>query len=66
MADTDTLAQLAEEVGLALAPLDAALQSPAAFTAFMAQLGWDMFNDPGPDRSHRRCSQRARHDPGRW
>ncbi len=48
MADTDTLAQLAEEVGLALAPLDAALQSADAFGAFVDELGWDLAVIPVP------------------
>jgi hypothetical protein len=48
MADTDTLAQLAEEVGLALAPLDAALQTPASFGAFMIELGWNLAVIPAP------------------
>ena len=48
MPDRDTLARLAEEVGLALAPLDAALQSPESFSALMAELGWDMRVIPAP------------------
>jgi hypothetical protein len=42
MADRDTFSELAEEIGLALAPLAAALQSPDSFAALMAELGWDM------------------------
>ena len=41
MADNDTIATIAEEIGLALEPLEDALSSEAAFSAFMAQLGWD-------------------------
>jgi hypothetical protein len=48
MADTDTLAQLATEVGTALSPLDAALESPESFQAFAAQLGWDLSVIPAP------------------
>jgi hypothetical protein len=48
MSGRDTLAQLAEEVGLALTPLEAALGSPETFSVFMAELGWDMRVIPTP------------------
>ncbi len=41
MAGKDTLAVIAEELGLALQPIETALTSDAAFSAFMRQLGWD-------------------------
>lgn len=48
MADTDTLAQLAGEIALALSPLEEALKSTASFGAFVADLGWDMAVVPTP------------------
>jgi hypothetical protein len=48
VADTDTLAQIAGQVGLALSPLGDALQSPSAFGAFMADLGWTIATVPAP------------------
>ncbi len=48
MPGRDTLAQLAEEVGLALAPLHDALTSPESFAALMAELGWDLRVIPQP------------------
>ncbi len=51
MTDRDTLAQVAEEVGLALAPLAQALESPASFAALMRELGWDLSVIPDPLRS---------------
>ena len=48
MADQDTLSQIAEEIGLALAPLGAALESPASFGALAAELGWDLAAIPPP------------------
>ncbi len=41
MAGKDTLAVIAEQLGLALSPLDVALTSDEIFSAFMLQLGWD-------------------------
>jgi len=41
MAGKDTLAVIAEQLGLALSPLDVALTSDEIFSAFMSQLGWD-------------------------
>jgi hypothetical protein len=41
MAGTDTLAVIAEQLALALDPLNAALSSSANFSAFMRTLGWD-------------------------
>jgi hypothetical protein len=52
MADRDTLAQLAEEVGGALSPLGAALDSPQSFTAFMVELGWNMTTLPAPNQAN--------------
>lgn len=46
MADRDTLAELAEELGLALAPLTEALEGDAPFTELMANLGWSMTTPP--------------------
>lgn len=48
MADTDTLAQLAGEIALALSPLEEALKSTASFGAFVADLGWDLAVVPTP------------------
>src|ERR1035437_8824191 len=48
MADRDTLAQLAEQVGLALSPLEDALGSPEAFAAFAIELGWSLDSLPAP------------------
>jgi hypothetical protein len=42
MADRDVLAELVEELGMALAPLAGALESTDAFTELMAELGWDL------------------------
>jgi hypothetical protein len=47
MADRDTLAILAGEVGLAVQPLAAALVSPGAFRDFLEDLGWSF--DTVPD-----------------
>ena len=41
MADNDTIGTIAEELGFALQPLEAAFSSEAAFSAFMARLGWN-------------------------
>ncbi len=41
MAGADTLAAIAEELGLALDPLNAGLGSADQFSAFMRVLGWD-------------------------
>ena len=41
MAGKDTLAVIAEQLGLALSPIDFALTSEGAFSAFMRLLGWD-------------------------
>jgi len=41
MAGKDTLAVIAQELGLALQPVETALSSDAAFSAFMRLLGWD-------------------------
>ncbi len=41
MAGKDTLALIAQEIGLALSPIDTAVASEANFSAFMRQLGWD-------------------------
>ena len=46
MADRDTLAVLAEELGFALEPLTAAFQSPAALRDFLEELGWDFAAAP--------------------
>src|ERR1035437_238042 len=48
MADRDTLAQLAEQVGLPLSPLEGALGSPGAFAAFAIELGWSLDSLPAP------------------
>ena len=47
MADRDTLAALAEQFGLAVAPLTDALESDGAFTELMVNLGWTMTSIPG-------------------
>ena len=41
MAGKDTLAVIAEQLGLALSPIDFALTSEGTFSAFMRLLGWD-------------------------
>ena len=41
MADQDTIGLIAQEIGLALEPIDTALSSQGAFSAFMRVLGWD-------------------------
>ena len=41
MADRDTLAILAEELGFALEPLTTAFKSPASLRDFLEELGWD-------------------------
>jgi hypothetical protein len=41
MAGQDTIAVIAEQLGLALEPLESALPSANAFSAFMANLGWN-------------------------
>jgi hypothetical protein len=46
MADRDTLAILAEELGLALAPLTEAFEGDGPFTELMRNLGWDMTTVP--------------------
>jgi hypothetical protein len=46
MADRDTLAALAEELGLALAPLTTALEDEGSFTELMFNLGWSMTSAP--------------------
>jgi hypothetical protein len=42
MADRDTLAQLVDELGAALGPLEDAFESPESFAQLMDELGWDM------------------------
>jgi hypothetical protein len=46
MADRDTLAALAEELGLAIAPLTRALEDTGSFTELMLNLGWDLTTVP--------------------
>src|SRR5919198_3588278 len=46
MADRDTLAVLAEELGLALRPVTDALAGPGAFTELMFNLGWNLTSLP--------------------
>jgi hypothetical protein len=46
MADRDTLAALAEQLGLAIAPLTEALEADGPFTELMANLGWVMTSIP--------------------
>ena len=46
MADRDTLAALAEELGLAIAPVTRALEDEGSFTELMLNLGWDMTTVP--------------------
>jgi len=41
MAGKDTLAVIAEQLGVALIPLDVALTSDEIFSAFLLKLGWD-------------------------
>jgi hypothetical protein len=41
MPDNDTLTLIAEQLGLALRPLETALSSPGLFSSFMLELGWD-------------------------
>jgi hypothetical protein len=41
MAGKDTVAVIAEQLGLALSPIDFALTSEGTFSAFMRLLGWD-------------------------
>ena len=41
MAGKDTLAVIAEQLGLALSPLGDALSDPDLFSGFMLELGWD-------------------------
>jgi hypothetical protein len=41
MADRDTLTVIAEQLGLALSPLEIVLSSDDIFSAFMLELGWD-------------------------
>jgi hypothetical protein len=41
MAGKDTLAVIAEQLGLALSPLEVVLTSDEVFSAFMLELGWD-------------------------
>ena len=41
MPDQDTIGLIAQEIGLALEPIDTALSSQGAFSAFMRVLGWD-------------------------
>ncbi len=48
MADRDTLAALAEELGLAIAPLRRALEDEGSFAELMLNLGWDMTAVPPP------------------
>ena len=45
MAGKDTLADIAQQIGLALSPLDTALTSEGTFSAFMRVLGWDTSGD---------------------
>jgi hypothetical protein len=46
MADRDTIAVLAEELGSAIEPVALALDSPENFAAFMRILGWDVATIP--------------------
>ena len=46
MADRDTLAVLAEELGRALQPLSGAVQNPDSFASLMGLLGWDLATIP--------------------
>jgi hypothetical protein len=48
MAGKDTVAVIAEQLGLALEPIDSAVKTPAAFSAFMRELGWDTSGYIGP------------------
>ncbi len=48
MAGKDTIAVIAEQLGLALKPIEGALTSPATFSAFMRKLGWDSAGYLGP------------------
>jgi hypothetical protein len=41
MASNDTIGAIAQEIGLALSPLETAVASEANFSAFMRMLGWD-------------------------
>src|SRR6266568_2536586 len=41
MAGKDTLAVIAQELGLALSPIETAVISEGTFSAFMRLLGWD-------------------------
>src|SRR6516162_4357149 len=41
MAGRDTLTVIAEQLGLALSPLEVVLTSDDVFSAFMLELGWD-------------------------
>ena len=41
MAGKDTLAVIAEQLGLAISPIQSALEGPDEFSAFMLELGWD-------------------------
>src|SRR5882757_3426953 len=46
MADRDTLAELVDELGAALGPLEDAFESPESFAQLMDELGWDMSTIP--------------------
>ena len=46
MADRDTLAELVDELGSALSPLEEAFASVAAFAQLMGELGWDLEQIP--------------------
>ncbi|TAK32859.1 MAG: hypothetical protein EPO28_17490 [Saprospiraceae bacterium] len=48
METRETLVALAEEIGSVFEPLQDALASPKAFSAFMYDLGWDMTQPPQP------------------
>ncbi|MFQ5447181.1 MAG: hypothetical protein ACE5FF_09615, partial [Saprospiraceae bacterium] len=48
METRETLVTLAEEIGSVFEPLQDALVSPKAFSAFMYDLGWDMTQPPQP------------------
>src|SRR5271169_5844101 len=41
MTGQDTIAEIAEQLGLALEPIESALSSTATFSSLMANLGWN-------------------------
>ncbi len=44
----ETLVVLAEEIASVFVPIKDALESPGAFAAFMAEMGWDILSIPAP------------------